>query len=75
MGIFKNKYSEVRSGWKIALTFIMMVVLTIIPLIIVIVAFIIPEMSKSGGDINTAMLAIQGNKFNFAINIIIQNFV
>ena len=73
MGIFKNKYSEVRSGWKISLTFIMIIALTIIPSFIVGIVFMGIEMSKNGGDINAATLAIESNQMNFVIMAIFQN--
>ncbi|MBU3135512.1 CPBP family intramembrane metalloprotease [Clostridium gasigenes] len=73
MKIFKNKYSEVRSGWKISLTFIMMIALTIITSIIVGIVFMGIEMDKNGGDINAATLAIQSNQMHFVIMAIFQN--
>ena len=63
MKIFKNKYSEVRSGWKIALSYSITMILIIISSIIISIVFLTPEVAKNGGDITAATLAIESNKF------------
>lgn len=75
MKIFKNKYSEVRSGWKIALSYIITMILIIISSIIISIVFLTPEVARNGGDITAATLAIESNKFYFPITIIIQNIL
>ena len=75
MKIFKNKYSEVRSGWKIALSYSITMILIIISSIIISIVFLTPEVAKNGGDITAATLAIESNKFYFPITIIIQNIL
>lgn len=75
MKIFKNKYSEVRSGWKIALSYSITMILIIISSIIMSIVFLTPEVVKNGGDITAATLAIESNKFYFPITIIIQNIL
>ena len=73
MGMFKNKYSEVRSGWKIALTYIMMLGISLIPMIISSVVFMVPEMAKNENNIEAATLAMSNNQIYFATTMILQN--
>lgn len=71
--IFKNKYLEVRSGWKIALTFIMMIVLSLILSIIVNRIFLALIMLENGGDVFQATSTIGKEQVYFSVSIIIQN--
>ena len=73
MGVFKNKYSEVRSGWKITLTIILGFTLILIPTIISSSMFLTSEIAKNGGDIAIATEVLKSNKFYFATSIIMQN--
>lgn len=73
LGIFKNKYSEVRSGWKIVLTCIILFGLMIIPSILISIIFVGPAMVESGGVVTESVLDIQSNKMYIFFATSIQN--
>lgn len=69
--MFKNKYGEVRSGWKIILTMLMMYGITIVLSIIFGVILGIVIIAK-GGD-TSSILEIQSNKFVTQSLFVLQN--
>ncbi|MGL5086616.1 MAG: lysostaphin resistance A-like protein [Clostridium sp.] len=73
MGIFKNKYSEVRSGWKIVLTCLILFGLMIIPSIVISIIFIGPEIIENGGVVTESMLNIESDKIYILSATTIQN--
>ncbi|MGL5354897.1 MAG: hypothetical protein ACRDA5_16515, partial [Clostridium sp.] len=73
MAIFKNKYSEVRSGWKISLTYIIVMALMIIPSIAISIIFIAPAIMESGGNVTDSMLSMEGNQMYFLSTVIVQS--
>lgn len=72
MGIFKNKYSELRSGWKISLNYLLVMVLMII-LSMVISIFFAPAIIENGGNVTDDMLSMEGNQMYFLSTVIVQN--
>lgn len=75
MKIFKNKYGEVRSGWKIVLTLMLMFLLSSIASIFVgIILGIIMAMNNVGLDSN-GFIDIGSNPIFFAVSIILQNII
>lgn len=73
MKIFKNKYGEVRSGWKIVLTLMLMLLLSSIASIFVGIIFgVIMVINSIGLDPN-GVIAVESNPIFFSVSIIVQN--
>lgn len=73
MKIFKNKYGEVRSGWKIALTLMLMILLSSIASIFVgIILGVIMVINSIALDSN-GVIAVESNPIFFSVSIIVQN--
>lgn len=70
MRIFKNKYGEVRSGWKIALTLILMFAL--MNVVSILIGIILGIIVSSKGDI-VELSYIENSSLFFSIAIMLQN--
>lgn len=70
MRIFKNKYGEVRSGWKIALTLILMFAL--MNVVSILIGIILGIIVSSKGDI-VELYSIENSSLFFSIAIMLQN--
>ena len=70
MRMFKNKYGEVRSGWKISLTLILMFAL--MNVVSIFVGIILGIVVSTKGDI-VELSAIENSPLFFSIAIILQN--
>ena len=69
MGIFKNRYGELRSGWKIVLTIILMFAL--INVLSVLIGIILGIIATNG--ILTELSDIESSSLYFSVSIILQN--
>lgn len=71
MKIFTNRYGEVRSGWKIALTLILMFAL--MNVVSIFIGIVIGIIASAKGNI-AELSAIENSPLFFSIAIILQNF-
>ena len=71
MKIFINRYGEVRSGWKIALTLILMFAL--MNVVSIFIGIVIGIIASAKGNI-AELSAIENSPLFFSIAIILQNF-
>lgn len=71
MKIFTNRYGEVRSGWKIALTLILMFAL--MNVVSIFIGIVIGIIASAKGNI-AELSAIESSPLFFSIAIILQNF-
>lgn len=69
MGIFKNKYGELRSGWKIVLTIILMFAL--MNVLSILIGIILGIIATNG--ILTELSDIESSSLYFSVSIILQN--
>lgn len=69
MGIFKNRYGELRSGWKIVLTIILMFAL--MNVLSILIGIILGIIATNG--ILTELSDIESSSLYFSVSIILQN--